>query len=78
MARAEIDQLTEAIRVGASRERVNRTLASVVRLGSLDQHDRRYVIGSVSGRYDDAYRRPGACRTVRDVIARLIDYRLSG
>jgi len=44
VARAEIDQLTEAIRVGASRERVNRTLASVVRLGSLDQHDRRYVI----------------------------------
>lgn len=35
---------TEAIRVGASQERVNRTLASVVRLGSLDQHNRRYVI----------------------------------
>ena len=30
--------------VGASRERVNKALASFVRLGWLEQHDRRYVI----------------------------------
>lgn len=30
--------------VGASRERVNKAIASFIRLGWLDQHDRRYVI----------------------------------
>ncbi|MEJ7722341.1 MAG: helix-turn-helix domain-containing protein [Ilumatobacteraceae bacterium] len=30
--------------VGASRERVNKALASFVRLGWLEQRDRRYII----------------------------------
>jgi CRP-like cAMP-binding protein len=30
--------------VGASRERVNKAIASFVRLGWIDQSDRRYVI----------------------------------
>jgi len=30
--------------VGASRERVNKAIASFIRLGWIDQHDRRYVI----------------------------------
>jgi CRP-like cAMP-binding protein len=30
--------------VGASRERVNKAIASFIRLGWLEQHDRRYKI----------------------------------
>jgi CRP-like cAMP-binding protein len=30
--------------VGASRERVNKSIASFIRLGWIDQHDRQYVI----------------------------------
>ena len=30
--------------VGASRERVNKAIASFIRLGWIDQHDRRYTI----------------------------------
>jgi hypothetical protein len=30
--------------VGASRERVNKAIASFIRLGWIEQHDRRYTI----------------------------------
>jgi hypothetical protein len=30
--------------VGASRERINKAIASFIRLGWLEQHDRRYTI----------------------------------